>query len=283
MKKKLYDDSFPDLDRAFRRMDRKQIRRTQNIRLIPELRYRRGGKLSYVEWGHVIGIFQTLIYNHLSSTSNNDILDIGCGTGLLGIASEPYVRNKGSYVGIDVNESDIDYCRKQYVQWHTHEFIHLDILNATYANQQEDKLMPWPIESESKDLVTALSVWTHLKEEHSRFYFDEIYRVLRKNGKAIVTFFYLDEHYHNSIKLRTKGKGRFHRTNQLKWIFDQSSYRSENWLHPSWVKHPEDAIGVTPKGMNLMTKMFKQVEYHPGNWKEQPGLYFQDVFVFEKE
>jgi predicted SAM-dependent methyltransferase len=64
-------------------------------------------------------------------------------------------------------------------------------------------------------LVTALSVWTHLNEADARFYFKEISRVLKPDGKAIVTFFLLDEQY-------------------------------------------------------------------PGNWKETPGAFFQDVLIFAK-
>src|ERR1700759_3009756 len=99
---------FPYNDSIFRRIDKKHIRRTRNIRLIPDFRNRRGGKLSYAEWAHVTGIFQTIIFQTLGQKTGNRILDIGCGTGLLGIASDPFVSEGGSYTGIDVMMEDIN-------------------------------------------------------------------------------------------------------------------------------------------------------------------------------
>ena len=51
------------LDRAYLSYDRQHILRANNIVLIPSYSDRRGGKRSYAEWGHVIGIFQTLLYH----------------------------------------------------------------------------------------------------------------------------------------------------------------------------------------------------------------------------
>ena len=83
---------YHQIDNQYLAMDRSFIRRTKNIRLIPTEENRRGGKYSYAEWAHVIGIFQTLMFVHLKNKEDNTILDIGCGTGLMGIASEPFLR-----------------------------------------------------------------------------------------------------------------------------------------------------------------------------------------------
>ena len=86
-KKEKEENVFFVLDKMFREVDKKQIYRTKNIRLIPEFKYRIGGKQSYAEWAHVIGIFQTIIYQTINVEKRNNILDISCGTGLLGISS----------------------------------------------------------------------------------------------------------------------------------------------------------------------------------------------------
>jgi len=51
-----------------------------------------------------------------------------------------------------------------------------------------------------------------------------------------------------------------------------------------WVKVPENAIGVTPEGLTKLINSsgLKQIEYYPENWKEQPGIFFQDILIFEK-
>ena len=74
------------LDKYYIEFDKQHIRKTRNIRLIPSENNRKGGKYSYAEWAHVIGIFQTLFFIHLRKDQDNSMLDIGCGTGLLGIA-----------------------------------------------------------------------------------------------------------------------------------------------------------------------------------------------------
>ena len=59
------------LDDLYIPLDQEQIRRTKNIRLIPDVKNRRGGKRSYAEWAHVIGIFQTLMFLNLQKKENN--------------------------------------------------------------------------------------------------------------------------------------------------------------------------------------------------------------------
>lgn len=283
IKKAITKIFYPIIDNIYRNIDKKQIRRTRNIKLIPDFKNRRGGKLSYAEWAHVIGIFQTIFYQNVKEKSGNHVLDVGCGTGLLGIAAQPIVSGKGSYTGIDVMKYDINYCKNHFTD-SNYSFIHFDIANPSYAATQEKTLKPWPVEDETKDLVTALSVWTHLCEEDAIYYFKEIARVLKKNGKAVITFFYLDEIYQNSLSIRKDAVGRFHSTNQMKWIYDTKAYESSEWYTTKWVKHPEDAIAISEEALNMILKEsgLKLVDYHPGNWKEQPGVYFQDVLVFEK-
>ena len=274
---------YPKLDSIFRRVDRSHIKRTKNIRLIPDYKNRKGGKLAYSEWAHVIGIFQTIIFQTIDKKTGNHILDVGCGTGLLGISSEPFVYDNGSYTGIDVMKYDINFCSKHFTS-KNYSFIHLDVANPSYAKHQDITLIPWPVESESKNLVTALSVWTHLKEEDAVFYFKEIARVLKKNGKAIITFFYLDEAYLESLSKRKNEYGRFHLTNQNSWIFENNAYGSENWLTPKWTTYPENAIGITEVALNTLIEKsgMRLIQYYPGNWKEKPGVFFQDILIFEK-
>jgi SAM-dependent methyltransferase len=279
MKKNL----FPWIDRIFRQADQEHVLRTKNIQLIPDFKNRRGGKLSYAEWAHVIGIFQTIMYQALKSKTSNNILDIGCGTGLLGISAEPFTADGGHYTGIDVMTEDVSFCKRHY-RMANYNFIHFDVANPSYASSQSQEQKPWPIADESQNLVTALSVWTHLNEADAIFYFKEIQRVLKKGEKAIITFFLLDEDYKESLKRRTNQIGRFHNTAQNSWIFNLSAYDSQDWLTTIWAKNPEDAIGITPNGLEILLENsgLKLVQYYPGNWKEMPGVFFQDILIFEK-
>ncbi|MFC1601349.1 class I SAM-dependent methyltransferase, partial [Candidatus Sumerlaeota bacterium] len=265
------------LDSLYLPLDRTHLRRTRNIRLIPRDRNRTGGKYAYAEWAHVIGVFQTLMFLQLAKKENNAILDVGCGAGLLAIASEPFLGPAGKYTGIDVVSRDIDFCRRHYPAANF-EFIHFDVGNPLYAQAQGAAQLPWPVESGSIDLTTALSVWTHLNEEDALFYFGEIGRVLKPGGKAIVTLFVLDETYRNSLGLRSAQEGRFHTTSQELWVFSESAYGSDAWLHPKWATCPEHAIGVTEAGLERLVadSGMKLIDRLQGNWKEVPGAFFQD-------
>lgn len=282
--KKLFKPFFLLVDQIFLKHDKSKVLRSRNILKIPTLNYRKGGKFSYAEWSHVIGVLQTLIQHNTEEMDSIDALDVGCGTGLVGIALEPIVQQNGTYEGLDVINKDIEFCRKNFENNLNYSFRHFDLANPTYASHQSEEFKPWPIESSSKDLITALSVWTHLKEEDAVYYFKEISRVLRKNGKAMISFFILDDRYDESLTKKDGEIGAFYNTPKDKWIFDTPAYGSSMWFTPKWVRYPEDAIGVNKEGLELLLKesQLKLSKHYQGRWKEQKGVYFQDILIFEK-
>ncbi len=272
---------FAKADNAYLYFDKTLIRRTKNLRLVPNYRNRTGGKISYGEWCHVIGIFQTLLFQHLNTKTDNVILDIGCGSGILGISSEPFLGKDGKYIGIDVNQNDIRFCKRHYPK-DRFLFKHYNTFNSAYAPGQPQVKAKWDIEDKSIDMVTALSVWTHLGKEDAVFYFKEIDRVLKPDGKAIVTFFLLDDTYVTTLKMRSDATGRYHNTNQKQWVFDTPLSPSEMWFSPSWATKPEQAVGITPSGIDhlIQDTDLTLCNTYTGNWKEVPGLFFQDILVF---
>ncbi len=142
LRKKLRNVYFSLLDSFYIQVDKKYVKRTNNLKFIPGYKDRRGGKVSYGEWSHVIGIFQTLLFFLIKGRKGITIVDIGCGTGLLGIASYPFVSESGKYIGMDVRKKEIDFCRQNFPESH-YEFIHFDVHNARYANAQASNSKQW--------------------------------------------------------------------------------------------------------------------------------------------
>jgi SAM-dependent methyltransferase len=274
---------YKSFDRLFLHYDKSLLRRTRNLRLIPDFGGRVGARPSYGEWCHIVGIFQTLLCRHLNRPLNNQILDIGCGTGIMAIACEPFLGDEGRYTGIDVRKEIVEFCKAHYPD-NQFCFMHLNVSNANYAPGQQAARKRWAVEDESMDMLTALSVWSHLNEEDAVFYFREIDRVLKPRARAIVTCYLLDDLYYGSLQKRTNGRGKFHNSEQSMYIFDQASSSSQEWFHPSWAKQPEETIGVTVAGINRMLEQtgLSLAEASIGNWKELPGVFFQDVLVFQK-
>lgn len=265
------------VERAFVPIDRRLMRRNRNLATVPWRADRRGGKISYGEWAWVIGLMQSLIATHLPERSEPRILDVGCGTGLVSLAALPLLGPNGRCLGIDVMPVNVDYCRKQHSDSRL-TFELLPIANAAYAPDVDNTNVAWPVDSESQDLVTALSVWTHLDPATAETSLAEVERVLRSNGRAILSFFIRREYDPGP----TATSSAYHRTSPTTWVFDRRV--AEGWWTPRWTRVPEQAMAIDLEHLEQMaTRAGLRIErIHDGYWTEQPGLYFQDIVILGK-
>ena len=277
------DELYSRLDKQYILLDKDLIHCARNINLIPSIENRSGGKASYAEWAYIIGIFQTLIYLHSDQKENISVLDVGCGSGLLGIACQPFLGRTGRYVGLDVNQAEIAFCREHYPA-PTFEFVHFEAHHSIYAPFQKAVRPPWSFTSQSFDLLLSLSLWTHLNEQDAIFYIKEVSRVLKPGAKAILTFYILDETYTHHIAKHSGGLSHFHNTDFDRWVFDRPAYGSQAWFCPKWATIPESAIAITRDGLDhlVMNASLECLVHYVGSWKEVPGIFFQDVLVLSK-
>lgn len=123
------------------------------------------------------------------------ILDLGCGVGRLAVPLTRYL-TRGEYAGFDVSRAAIAWCQQHISITHPNfSFTFADIRNGHYNPRGAiaPEQFRFPCASESIDLVVAASLFTHLTPAAADHYVAESARVLRGGGRAVISFFLLDD------------------------------------------------------------------------------------------
>jgi SAM-dependent methyltransferase len=113
---------------------------------------------------------EALIYHGLQSTDY--LIDVGCGSGRLAKPLSSYLT--GKYLGIDVVPAQVDYARK--------------LVGRPDWRFELAKGLTIPEADQKADMVCFFSVLTHLLHEESFVYLREAKRVLKQEGKIVVSF-----------------------------------------------------------------------------------------------
>jgi ubiquinone/menaquinone biosynthesis C-methylase UbiE len=166
--------------------------RGQRDPLQPPRGYRFDGAESFARVGEeMLEFFRT--YGKLSGQDR--VLDLGCGIGRIAIPLTRYLSAETRYVGIDINQDDLRWCRRNLTPRHPNfEFLHADVHSLEYnpkgATAAKDYRVPFP--DASFDFVCAISLFTHLTEADAANYAREISRVLAPGGRCLLTFFLIN-------------------------------------------------------------------------------------------
>ena len=133
----------------------------------------------------------TLIRHGLTDVMK--VLDVGCGQGRM---ARPLIDilKWGRYTGFDIDRSGIEWCQEKYSDLHNFKFEHADVFNARYnkGGQVLAKDYKFPYDTDAFDMVFLTSVFTHMFGEDIENYLSEIARVLKPNGKVLITWFLWD-------------------------------------------------------------------------------------------
>jgi SAM-dependent methyltransferase len=117
------------------------------------------------------------------------ILDFGCGCGrearrLLLQHDRPKV-----YVGLDINRPMIEWCRKN-LAGNGFSFLHHDVWSVKYAPENSrNRYLPITHAGDEFTLIEANSVFTHLHDDQTRFYLQQMCGMLAPNGIIRATWF----------------------------------------------------------------------------------------------
>ncbi len=113
------------------------------------------------------------------------VIDIGCGSGRLARPLAAYLDERGSYLGTDVVPDLLDYARR--------------LVNRDHWQFKPADGFTIPAPDSSADIVCFISVFTHLRHEHSFLYLQEAKRVLKPTGRIVFSFLEFAIHSHWAV------------------------------------------------------------------------------------
>ncbi len=181
-----------------------------------------------------VGMFLVLDLLHLGllADPNLDIVDVGCGCGRLATQLAPYVKDEASYLGFDTWGAGIRWATETITSRYSgFRFVQLTRSGARKGEGYVgDHAYPLPVPDASCDLVVASSLLTHLTPAAAGGYLAEFRRILRPDGRAYVTFFFLDpeaEGLNRGLKMRHDEYGAYfkHRAFFDSYFRDEAVHR----------------------------------------------------------
>jgi len=124
------------------------------------------------------------------------MLDVGSGIGRKTFLLTDYLNGEGSYEGLDIVKTSVDWCTERITRKHPRfKFQLIDVCNRHYNPTGRYKASEnrFPFADESFDFVVLCSVFTHMLAEDVEHYLCEVARVLKTGGRCFITFFLLNE------------------------------------------------------------------------------------------
>jgi SAM-dependent methyltransferase len=239
-------------------------------RLVPPRRLDFVGHSDFVETGdEFLGHFVELG----GLRADDAVLDVGCGIGRMARPLAGYLGADGSYDGFDVNRDGIGWCRRRYARHPNFRFKVADLYNKRYnpAGAYSAAEYVFPYDDDSFDFAILASVMTHLLEDDVEHYLGQLQRVLKPGGRALTTWFLLEDDSRRRIAAGESGLAFLDPENHVAVVSEDMPEEAvaydEGWVYDH-VKEMDLTI-VEP--------------VHPGAWcGREDARSFQDLVVLEK-
>jgi len=205
---------------------------------------------------------------------NHKVLDVGCGIGRMAIPLTKYLDPNGSYEGFDIVPHGIKWCKKKITsKFPNFSFQIADIYNKRYNLYGRNKASDYnfPYEDGTFDFVFLTSVFTHMLPDDLERYLIEISRVLKENGRCLITFFLLNDESLNLIE---------NKKSSIDLKFNFGNYRT------MYIDKPEEAIGFDEKKICNLFEKYKLNMIYPiryGSWCGRINFTnYQDIILASK-
>jgi len=125
------------------------------------------------------------------------VLEIGCGLGRIAFPLRYVLSARGTYDGFELCEPKVRFLNEAFAsRYQNFRFRWADIKNTWYNPRGSLDASSYVFEypDEAFNVVFAASVFTHALPEVTSRYFKEIRRVMRPDGRAVLSFFLLDNY-----------------------------------------------------------------------------------------
>lgn len=137
------------------------------------------------------GFLRTFI-RYCGITPDDKVLEIGSGCGRIAIPLIQFLSPLGSYDGLEIQKEGYQWCRDTITnRYPNFRFTYSDIHNKDYnpegALKASEYRFPYP--DKHFDFVFMTSVFTHMLPGDMKHYLAEIFRVLKTDGRCLMTFF----------------------------------------------------------------------------------------------
>jgi len=239
--------------------------------LIPPLELMHDGPVGYQEFKDNGEEFFAYYTDLCHLNCHERMLDVGSGIGRKTFRLADYIQSPGSYEGLDIVKTGIDWCTEHITRRNRRfRFQLIDVYNRYYnpAGSQKAADYRFPFEDGSFDFVVLASVFTHMLPQDLENYLSEVARVLRRGGRCLISFFLLND---VSRELLNAGK---------------SSVQMNPWMDSLWTadpNNPETAIGYEEDFVRSLYDKHKleiAPPIHYGGWSgREDFLSYQDLLL----
>lgn len=167
---------------------------------------------------------------------NEKVLEVGCGCGRMARPLTEYLNERGRYEGFDKNRCMIDGCTEAYrSRYQNFHFKWADVYDSEF-NPTGCKASEYvfPYVDERFDFVFLTSVFTHIFLPGMINYLSEVARVLKTNGRCLITFFIINAESLGLIKAGRSHPLNFKDSGKGYWYIDNAkpepiiAYREED-------------------------------------------------------
>ena len=182
------------------------------------------------------------------------VLDAGCGAGAMVPAFARLLGPGGRYVGFDIHEPSLRWCRRRFGA----------DPRLRFESSSRAGAVRFPSAGGEAGFLLAKSLFTHLREKEARQFLSEIRRVLRPGAAALITAFLFEP-----------GKGEARAAEFFPFASPDGSAR---WR---WKAQPESAIAFeSSRFLGMIAAAGLRFEWQSrGFWPGAPVPVGQDVLL----